>query len=224
MINPIRVPVRDKNGKITGYTNALHYDGARRYFGKNPTEFGSSKSVGNILIHQGTNAIPELIANASNFSLGQTNEGSEASLQRGGAGWTQTSDGGYWLKDGTDYHMLTVINPNFNSELPESDSNPKYININKYDKKGNLNPEYEKYAEKTGFWSDIKSGITNPATLFENQGSRKGWTGGYKEIKISPEQIEKYRQEYEAIMNDPHKLAEYYVNKENLLQKINKEK
>ena len=182
MMNPVKL----KDG-----VEAVHYDAAKRYLGEQ-----NGKKIGEALKDNDWKSITRLPWLASNYTLGQNNRTSEENLQNGGAGWASTSDGGYELRDGTDYHMFTYKDP----------QTGKSINVSQ-----ESNPElYQELMENGNLWQDLKSGIYNPMALFENMGTRKGWSGGKKEISMSADDIAAYRQEYENMLNDPQKLEEFY--------------
>ena len=210
MINPIKT-----KGRKGENINSIHYDASKRYFNRDLSELKNRGSIGQMLKDMDWHTIYNIIpANVSNFTIGQNNQTTEEKLRNGGAGWAQTSDGGYWVKDGTDYHMITVKNPNFDPNKPESDKNSKYMNV------GPNNPKYQEYLDNSSFWGDIKNGIYNPATLFENAGSRNKWTGGYKETRFTPEQIQQYKNEYEQVINNPKALQQYNSLKQSLLKNL----
>lgn len=196
MLKPVKVPVRDKNGKVIGYKNGIHYDASKRYLGK------SAQTIGTLLRSIDWNNVKNLPKMASNFTVGVNLENESA--VESASGWVKTPDGGYYLGDPTDFHMLTVKNPDQNSDKP-------FINV------GQEDPRYEEYKQSTSLWGDIKNGLwRNPAALIENLGTRQGWEGGSRELIITPEQIEAYRQEYESTINDPKKLEEYFQLKNRL--------
>lgn len=196
MINPIKVKVKDENGRIQN-VDAIHYDSSTRYMGKN------ARSVGTMLRDIDWNNVKTIPTMASNFTIGQNNKTDEESARNKG-GWTQTSDGGYYLNDPTDFHMLTVKNPTNDPDKP-------FINV------GSQDPRYEDLKQSTSFWGDVKSGLwRNPAALIENMGTRQGWSGGSRQLTITPEDIEAYRKEYEATIADPEKLQHYYQQKEKI--------
>ena len=192
MLNPIKV--KNKDGKTV---DAIHYDSSTRYLGKD------AKSVGTMLRNIDFDNVKTIPKMASNFTIGQNNKTDEETARTKG-GWYQTADGGYYLNDPTDFHTLTVKNPKDDPDRP-------FINIPQTD------PCYQEYKKSTSFWGDIKNGLwRNPAALIENIGSRQEWTGGSRQLTLTPEDIKKYQQEYEQVISDPKKLQKYYEQKQKL--------
>ena len=179
MINPVVL----KDGKGKKYT-AVHYDAAKRYF---PEYSG----VGSDLMSNSVSNLPVFV---SNYTIGQNNETTRDKYEQGGEGWYKTDDGGYKLRDTTDYHMFTYVDPKTGKKVNVSEES---------------NPELYKKLTQGSVWQDVFSGIYNPMTLLENAGTRNKWKGT-REIHITPEEVQNYSDQYESVINDPKKLEAYY--------------
>lgn len=165
-------------------SSAVHYDTDTRY--------GNASGIGSDLKNQDL-TIGEIVSRPARYTIGQNNYTSE----EGGPGTYRHSDGSYTMNDPTDYHMITIVN---------DDGTAQNINTE------GMTREQRRNIKGTVF-SDVGNmiiGKINPITALENIASRLDLKGSNRSGHVSANDMQEYRDEYQAFLSDPELQEKYF--------------
>lgn len=172
------------NNKRKPKDAAIHYD--------TDTIYGNAGNIGDDL-KNGDVGVSDYINAVARYSLGQNNW----TKKEGNGGAYKHSDGSYTINDPTDYHMITAIGEDGKPyNVPTEGMTREQIrNVS-----GNI---------LTDIWNKATGKLGWAATL-ENIGTRLGVPGSNRSGHISAEDIQNYKKEYEAFLNDPESQKQYW--------------
>lgn len=173
-------------------SSAVHYDTDSRY--------GNASAIGSDLKNQDL-TVSEMISRPARYTIGQNNY----TNKENSPGTYRHSDGSYTINDPTNYHMVTVVN---------NDGSVQNINTENMTKK-------QRRDIKGTVLSDIGNAITgkiNPMTALENIASRLNLKGSNRSGHISANDMQEYKDEYQAFLNNPTLQQKYFkqIDKYNL--------